>query len=146
MLSKIACNRLQKELVEWQVNPPAGFKHKVTDNLQRFRFRLILFFILICFLFFYFLKMDCFDLKMGDRSQRSSGNSVRQRIVPASSGFSRELPHGSTAGVYNRSDFVWCSMFVCLPRKLWKMEKKRTLECYHMRHLFSKSNSCIGFS
>ncbi|MQL81014.1 hypothetical protein Taro_013469 [Colocasia esculenta] len=34
-LSKIACNRLQKELSEWQVNPPAGFKHKVTDNLQR---------------------------------------------------------------------------------------------------------------
>ncbi|KAA3467025.1 putative ubiquitin-conjugating enzyme E2 18 isoform X4 [Gossypium australe] len=34
-LSKIACNRLQKELVEWQVNPPIGFKHKVTDNLQR---------------------------------------------------------------------------------------------------------------
>ncbi|KAE8703844.1 putative ubiquitin-conjugating enzyme E2 16 [Hibiscus syriacus] len=32
---KIACNRLQKELVEWQVNPPSGFKHKVTDNLQR---------------------------------------------------------------------------------------------------------------
>ncbi|GAB2244632.1 hypothetical protein Droror1_Dr00000125 [Drosera rotundifolia] len=24
-----------KELVEWQVNPPVGFKHKVTDNLQR---------------------------------------------------------------------------------------------------------------
>ncbi|KAL6224540.1 hypothetical protein ACLB2K_003395 [Fragaria x ananassa] len=35
ILSKIACNRLQKELLEWQVNPPAGFKHKVTDNLQR---------------------------------------------------------------------------------------------------------------
>ncbi|XP_054809227.1 probable ubiquitin-conjugating enzyme E2 16 isoform X2 [Prosopis cineraria] len=34
-LSKIACNRLQKELVEWQVNPPTGFKHRVTDNLQR---------------------------------------------------------------------------------------------------------------
>ncbi|KAI3759165.1 hypothetical protein L6452_06751 [Arctium lappa] len=34
-LSKIATNRLQKELMEWQVNPPAGFKHKVTDNLQR---------------------------------------------------------------------------------------------------------------
>ncbi|XP_021907887.1 probable ubiquitin-conjugating enzyme E2 16 [Carica papaya] len=34
-LSKIACNRLQKELLEWQVNPPAGFKQKVTDNLQR---------------------------------------------------------------------------------------------------------------
>ncbi|XP_064940127.1 probable ubiquitin-conjugating enzyme E2 16 isoform X2 [Musa acuminata AAA Group] len=34
-LSKIACNRLQKELAEWQVSPPAGFKHKVTDNLQR---------------------------------------------------------------------------------------------------------------
>ncbi|KAL9263668.1 Ubiquitin-conjugating enzyme 15-like protein [Drosera capensis] len=34
-LSKIAQNRLQKELVEWQANPPAGFKHKVTDNLQR---------------------------------------------------------------------------------------------------------------
>ncbi|RWW62840.1 hypothetical protein BHE74_00030024 [Ensete ventricosum] len=34
-LSKIACNRLQKELVEWQVNPPAGFKHKATDNIQR---------------------------------------------------------------------------------------------------------------
>ncbi|CAJ2646496.1 unnamed protein product [Trifolium pratense] len=34
-LSKIACNRLQKELLEWQVNPPTGFKHKVTDNLQR---------------------------------------------------------------------------------------------------------------
>jgi len=36
-LSKIACNRLQKELVEWQVNPPTGFKHKVTDNLQRYQ-------------------------------------------------------------------------------------------------------------
>ncbi|KAK2971489.1 hypothetical protein RJ640_020895 [Escallonia rubra] len=35
VLSKIACGRLQKELVEWQVNPPAGFKHKVSDNLQR---------------------------------------------------------------------------------------------------------------
>ncbi|THG01805.1 hypothetical protein TEA_006151 [Camellia sinensis var. sinensis] len=34
-LSKIACNRLQKELAEWQVNPPSGFNHKVTDNLQR---------------------------------------------------------------------------------------------------------------
>lgn len=34
-LSKIACNRLQKELIQWQVNPPSGFKHKVTDNLQR---------------------------------------------------------------------------------------------------------------
>ncbi|KAL0739270.1 hypothetical protein Bca4012_015480 [Brassica carinata] len=33
-LSKIACKRLQKELVEWQMNPPTGFKHKVTDNLQ----------------------------------------------------------------------------------------------------------------
>ncbi|KAK2657101.1 hypothetical protein Ddye_010153 [Dipteronia dyeriana] len=29
------CNRLQKELRERQVNPPSGFKHKVTDNLQR---------------------------------------------------------------------------------------------------------------
>ena len=35
-LSKIACNRLQKEMVEWQDNPPVGFKHKVTDNLPRF--------------------------------------------------------------------------------------------------------------
>ncbi|PWZ54809.1 putative ubiquitin-conjugating enzyme E2 18 [Zea mays] len=34
-LSKIACSRLQKELAEWQVNPPAGFKHRVTDDLQR---------------------------------------------------------------------------------------------------------------
>uniref|UniRef100_A0A6N2LCB9 E2 ubiquitin-conjugating enzyme n=1 Tax=Salix viminalis TaxID=40686 RepID=A0A6N2LCB9_SALVM len=34
-LSKIASNRLQKELAEWQLNPPSGFKHKVTDNLQR---------------------------------------------------------------------------------------------------------------
>ncbi|VAI26296.1 unnamed protein product [Triticum turgidum subsp. durum] len=34
-LSKIACNRLQKELAEWQVGPPAGFKYKVSDNLQR---------------------------------------------------------------------------------------------------------------
>ncbi|KAL5681767.1 hypothetical protein ACJX0J_008152, partial [Zea mays] len=34
-LSKIACNRLQKELAEWQQNPPVGFKHKVSDNLQR---------------------------------------------------------------------------------------------------------------
>ncbi|RZR83939.1 hypothetical protein BHM03_00010663 [Ensete ventricosum] len=25
----------KKELAEWQVSPPAGFKHKVTDNLQR---------------------------------------------------------------------------------------------------------------
>lgn len=37
-MSKIACNRLQKELAEWQVNPPVGFKHKVTDNLQRYFF------------------------------------------------------------------------------------------------------------
>jgi hypothetical protein len=36
-LSKIACNRLQKELAEWQLSPPAGFKHKVSDNLQRCR-------------------------------------------------------------------------------------------------------------
>nr|TKS10123.1 putative ubiquitin-conjugating enzyme E2 18 [Populus alba] len=34
-LSKIACNRLQKELKEWQLSPPSGFKHKVTDNLKR---------------------------------------------------------------------------------------------------------------
>ncbi|KAL6527459.1 putative ubiquitin-conjugating enzyme E2 17 [Orobanche gracilis] len=34
-LSKIACNRLQKELGEWQMNPPTGFKHRDTDNLQR---------------------------------------------------------------------------------------------------------------
>ncbi|KAF0914495.1 hypothetical protein E2562_028974 [Oryza meyeriana var. granulata] len=34
-LSKIACNRLQKELAEWQVSPPSGFKYKVSDNLQR---------------------------------------------------------------------------------------------------------------
>ncbi|KAG0500601.1 hypothetical protein HPP92_000673 [Vanilla planifolia] len=40
-LSKIACNRLQKELVEWQVSPPAGFKHKVTDNLQRWIIELV---------------------------------------------------------------------------------------------------------
>ncbi|GAB2230838.1 hypothetical protein Droror1_Dr00015132 [Drosera rotundifolia] len=30
-LSKIAQNLLEKELVEWQVNLPAGFKHKVND-------------------------------------------------------------------------------------------------------------------
>ncbi|XP_008813293.1 probable ubiquitin-conjugating enzyme E2 16 isoform X2 [Phoenix dactylifera] len=35
VLSKIASNRLQKELKEWQANPPAGFKQKATDNLQR---------------------------------------------------------------------------------------------------------------
>ncbi|KVH92347.1 Ubiquitin-conjugating enzyme, active site-containing protein, partial [Cynara cardunculus var. scolymus] len=35
VLSKIASNRLQKELTEWQINPPSGFTHKVTDNLQR---------------------------------------------------------------------------------------------------------------
>ncbi|KAL8166089.1 hypothetical protein V2J09_007588 [Rumex salicifolius] len=34
-LSKIAQSRLQKEITEWQVNPPPGFKHKVTDNLRR---------------------------------------------------------------------------------------------------------------
>ncbi|KAL8168293.1 hypothetical protein V2J09_009792 [Rumex salicifolius] len=34
-LSKIATNRLHKELVEWQRNPPTGFKHKVSDNLQK---------------------------------------------------------------------------------------------------------------
>ncbi|KAH0905978.1 hypothetical protein HID58_037805 [Brassica napus] len=36
-LSKIACNRLQKELTEWQVNPPTGFRHKVNDNLQKWK-------------------------------------------------------------------------------------------------------------
>ncbi|XP_019056865.1 PREDICTED: probable ubiquitin-conjugating enzyme E2 16 isoform X1 [Tarenaya hassleriana] len=34
-LSKMATNRLQKELMEWQLNPPSGFIHKVSDNLQR---------------------------------------------------------------------------------------------------------------
>lgn len=41
MLSKIACNRLQKELAEWQKNHSVVFKLKVSDNLQRF----ILFFV-----------------------------------------------------------------------------------------------------
>jgi len=35
VLSRIAANRLQKELTEWQTNAPCGFKHKVTDSLQR---------------------------------------------------------------------------------------------------------------
>eukprot|EP00897_Mesotaenium_endlicherianum_P007585 jgi/Mesen1/6855/ME000351S05967 len=35
ILSRIAANRLQKELTEWQLHPPTGFKHRVTDNLQR---------------------------------------------------------------------------------------------------------------
>lgn len=35
-LSKIACNRLQKELTEWQASPPVGFNYKVSDNLQRY--------------------------------------------------------------------------------------------------------------
>lgn len=35
-LSKIAINRLQKELREWQVNPPNGLKQKINDNLQRY--------------------------------------------------------------------------------------------------------------
>ncbi|KAF6153584.1 hypothetical protein GIB67_027451 [Kingdonia uniflora] len=35
-LSKIAMNHLQKELSEWQMSPPFGFKHNVTDNLQRY--------------------------------------------------------------------------------------------------------------
>jgi ubiquitin-conjugating enzyme E2 W len=34
-LTKIATNRLQKEFMEWQTNPPSGFKHRVSDNLQR---------------------------------------------------------------------------------------------------------------
>uniref|UniRef100_A0A0C9QLN8 E2 ubiquitin-conjugating enzyme n=1 Tax=Wollemia nobilis TaxID=56998 RepID=A0A0C9QLN8_9CONI len=34
-LSRIALKRLQKEFLEWQANPPAGFKHKATDNLKR---------------------------------------------------------------------------------------------------------------
>jgi len=34
-LSRIAAIRLQKELTEWQVNPPSGFEHKVTESLQR---------------------------------------------------------------------------------------------------------------
>ncbi|KAJ0534830.1 putative ubiquitin-conjugating enzyme E2, ubiquitin-conjugating enzyme/RWD [Helianthus annuus] len=25
----------KKELTEWQISPPSGFTHKVTDNLQR---------------------------------------------------------------------------------------------------------------
>ncbi|CAH2076467.1 unnamed protein product [Thlaspi arvense] len=34
-LTKIATNRLQKEFMEWQTNPPGGFNHRVSDNLQR---------------------------------------------------------------------------------------------------------------
>jgi hypothetical protein len=37
-LSRIAAIRLQKELTEWQVNPPSGFEHKVTESLQRYAF------------------------------------------------------------------------------------------------------------
>jgi hypothetical protein len=37
-LSRIAATRLQKELTEWQVNPPCGFEHKVTESLQRYAF------------------------------------------------------------------------------------------------------------
>ncbi|KAJ7529698.1 hypothetical protein O6H91_15G062500 [Diphasiastrum complanatum] len=33
-LSRIAAHRLQKELAEWQANPPTGFKHKATDDIQ----------------------------------------------------------------------------------------------------------------
>eukprot|EP00245_Coleochaete_scutata_P004884 TRINITY_DN17949_c0_g1_i1.p2 TRINITY_DN17949_c0_g1~~TRINITY_DN17949_c0_g1_i1.p2 ORF type:complete len:109 (+),score=16.40 TRINITY_DN17949_c0_g1_i1:100-426(+) len=35
ILSRIAANRLQKELVEWAAHPPAGFKHRTTEDLQR---------------------------------------------------------------------------------------------------------------
>jgi hypothetical protein len=38
VLSRIAATRLQKELTEWQVNPPCGFEHKVTESLQRYAF------------------------------------------------------------------------------------------------------------
>eukprot|EP00243_Klebsormidium_subtile_P003037 TRINITY_DN16171_c0_g1_i1.p1 TRINITY_DN16171_c0_g1~~TRINITY_DN16171_c0_g1_i1.p1 ORF type:complete len:159 (-),score=13.12 TRINITY_DN16171_c0_g1_i1:207-683(-) len=34
-LSRIAANRLQKELTEWQLHPPTGFNRKPTDDLQR---------------------------------------------------------------------------------------------------------------
>jgi len=37
---KIPCNRFWKNLVEWQVNPPAGFNHKPTDNSQRWTIEL----------------------------------------------------------------------------------------------------------
>eukprot|EP00271_Cylindrocystis_brebissonii_P001495 TRINITY_DN11762_c0_g1_i1.p1 TRINITY_DN11762_c0_g1~~TRINITY_DN11762_c0_g1_i1.p1 ORF type:complete len:162 (-),score=20.46 TRINITY_DN11762_c0_g1_i1:148-633(-) len=33
-LSRIASNRLQKELNEWHHNPPAGFRRQPSDNLQ----------------------------------------------------------------------------------------------------------------
>ncbi|KAJ0659850.1 putative ubiquitin-conjugating enzyme/RWD [Helianthus annuus] len=36
VLSKVASIRIQKELAEWQLDPPPGFLHKVTDDLQRF--------------------------------------------------------------------------------------------------------------
>lgn len=55
-LSKIACNRLQKELLEWQVNPPAGFKQKVTDNLQRYLFFSLSFSLFRDFLLFSWLS------------------------------------------------------------------------------------------
>lgn len=58
-LSKIACNRLQKELVEWQVNPPCGFKHKVTDNLQRCFLFLLFFSLALFFLDFHFFECFC---------------------------------------------------------------------------------------
>lgn len=77
-LSKIACNRLQKELVEWQVNPPVGFKHKVTDDLQRFflsLFHLIFFdyFVYFCSLDYCFDEFNiiilCYGVKMGNWSE-----------------------------------------------------------------------------
>ena len=34
-LGRIAMRRLQKELAEWQRNPPQGFRYNPSDNLQR---------------------------------------------------------------------------------------------------------------
>ncbi|KAK1400099.1 hypothetical protein POM88_009962 [Heracleum sosnowskyi] len=39
MLSKIACKRLQKESVEQHLKSPSRFKHNVTNNLEKRKFR-----------------------------------------------------------------------------------------------------------
>ncbi|KAF3792685.1 putative ubiquitin-conjugating enzyme E2 18 [Nymphaea thermarum] len=64
-LSTVACLRIQKELMEWEASPPPGFKHKVSDDLQRYVSSLR-----------FSPKFLCFPISWRNTFRRSLGNQV----------------------------------------------------------------------
>lgn len=92
----IACNRLLKDLDEWQVNPPFG-SSKRSPIISKGGFNIFAPTALSSLFFFLFLispRFLCF--KMDYWSEQSPRDTLCHRIIPTSSRFPRALSHGST--------------------------------------------------